>query len=102
MWRRLAALIIKEMLAVVRDPKGRMVLIVPPIAQIVIFAFAAFPTAYRLIPYTSASASMSRESASTPVESAMIPTTTSHANMMKLIRKRMRSTRVSSASFASK
>lgn len=41
MWRRLAALIVKEMLAVVRDPKGRMVLVVPPIAQIVIFAFAA-------------------------------------------------------------
>lgn len=41
MWRRLAALIVKEMLAVLRDPRGRMVLIVPPIAQIVIFAFAA-------------------------------------------------------------
>lgn len=41
MWRRLAALILKELLAVVRDPKGRLVLIVPPIAQIVIFAFAA-------------------------------------------------------------
>ncbi len=41
MWRRLSALIVKEMLAVVRDPRGRMVLIVPPIAQILIFAFAA-------------------------------------------------------------
>lgn len=41
MWRRLVALIVKELLAVVRDPKGRLVLIVPPIAQILIFAFAA-------------------------------------------------------------
>ena len=38
---RLRALIIKELLAVVRDPRGRMILIVPPLMQLLIFAFAA-------------------------------------------------------------
>ena len=40
MWRRLLALIIKEMLAIWRDPKGRAVILVPPLLQLVIFAFA--------------------------------------------------------------
>lgn len=40
-WTRLAALIVKELLAVTRDPRARIILIVPPIAQLVIFAFAA-------------------------------------------------------------
>ncbi|MBK8199891.1 MAG: ABC transporter permease [Acidobacteria bacterium] len=40
MWRRLRALIIKEMLAIWRDPKGRAVILVPPLLQLVIFAFA--------------------------------------------------------------
>lgn len=40
MWRRLTALIIKEMLAIWRDPKGRAVILVPPLLQLVIFAFA--------------------------------------------------------------
>ncbi len=40
MLRRIAFLIIKELLAVWRDPRSRMILIVPPIVQLVIFAFA--------------------------------------------------------------
>jgi len=39
--RRLRALIIKELLAVLRDPRGRMILIVPPILQLFVFAYAA-------------------------------------------------------------
>lgn len=38
---RLHALIIKELLAILRDPKGRMVLIGPPLMQLLIFSFAA-------------------------------------------------------------
>lgn len=38
---RLRALIIKELLAVVRDPRSRMILIVPPVIQLLVFAFAA-------------------------------------------------------------
>lgn len=40
-WTRLKALIIKELLAVLRDPKGRMVLIGPPILQLLVFSYAA-------------------------------------------------------------
>jgi ABC-2 type transport system permease protein len=40
-WTRLKALIVKELLAVLRDPKGRVILIVPPILQLVVFSFAA-------------------------------------------------------------
>ena len=38
---RLASLIVKELLAILRDRRGRMVLILPPILQLFIFAFAA-------------------------------------------------------------
>ncbi|MGN6830019.1 ABC transporter permease [Paucibacter sp. M5-1] len=38
---RLRAQILKELLCVLRDPKSRMVLIVPPLMQLLIFAFAA-------------------------------------------------------------
>jgi ABC-2 type transport system permease protein len=38
---RIAALIVKELLAILRDPKGRMVLIVPPVFQLLVFAYAA-------------------------------------------------------------
>jgi len=38
---RLPALIVKEVLAVWRDPKSRMVLIVPPLLQLFLFAYAA-------------------------------------------------------------
>ena len=41
MWRRLEALIVKELLALWRDPKGRAILIVPPILQLLVFAHAA-------------------------------------------------------------
>jgi ABC-2 type transport system permease protein len=37
---RLAAMIVKEMWAVLRDPKGRIILIVPPIMQLIIFGMA--------------------------------------------------------------
>lgn len=41
MLRRIAALIMKELLTMVRDPKSRTLLIVPPIVQLLIFSFAA-------------------------------------------------------------
>ncbi len=40
MWRRIANLIRKELLAVWRDRKSRAVLIGPPLLQLVIFSFA--------------------------------------------------------------
>jgi ABC-2 type transport system permease protein len=40
-WNRIKALIIKEFLAVWRDPRSRIVLIIPPIMQLFIFSFAA-------------------------------------------------------------
>jgi len=39
--RRIAALAIKEMLAILRDKKSRIVLIGPPIAQLLVFGYAA-------------------------------------------------------------
>jgi ABC-2 type transport system permease protein len=41
MWQRLKALIIKELLAILRDPRSRAVLIGPPLMQIFIFSYAA-------------------------------------------------------------
>lgn len=41
MFQRILSLIIKELLAILRDPKGRMVLIGPPIMQLLIFSQAA-------------------------------------------------------------
>ncbi|MCB1740855.1 MAG: ABC transporter permease [Gammaproteobacteria bacterium] len=41
MWWRVRALVIKELLMILRDPRGRMVVIVPPLMQLLIFAFAA-------------------------------------------------------------
>jgi drug efflux transport system permease protein len=41
MWRRLRALIIKELLAVLRDPRGRIILIGPPLLQMFLFSYAA-------------------------------------------------------------
>ncbi|PLU60312.1 hypothetical protein BMJ22_32260, partial [Sinorhizobium medicae] len=40
-WTRLKALIVKELLAVLRDPKGRTILIGPPIIQLLVFSYAA-------------------------------------------------------------
>src|SRR5688572_3385167 len=41
MWARLAALVVKELLAVLRDPRGRLILIGPPIIQLLVFSYAA-------------------------------------------------------------
>jgi ABC-2 type transport system permease protein len=41
MWRAVIALIIKELLAVLKDPKSRMVLVVPPLLQLIVFGYAA-------------------------------------------------------------
>ncbi|MDD5365220.1 MAG: ABC transporter permease [Gallionellaceae bacterium] len=41
MWQRLLALIHKEFLALLKDPKSRMVLIVPPLIQLLVFGYAA-------------------------------------------------------------
>lgn len=41
MWTRLAALIVKELLAAFRDPRARMALVAPPIMQLFLFAYAA-------------------------------------------------------------
>ena len=41
MWNRIKTLIIKELFAVWRDPKSRVVLIVPPLLQLFVFSFAA-------------------------------------------------------------
>jgi ABC-2 type transport system permease protein len=41
MWRAVLALIVKELLAVLKDPRSRMVLIVPPLIQLVVFGYAA-------------------------------------------------------------
>lgn len=41
MWNRVYSLIIKELLTVLRDPLGRISILVPPIIQLFIFAFAA-------------------------------------------------------------
>lgn len=40
-WTRLWALIVKELLVVLRDPKSRVTLIVPPLIQLLIFAYAS-------------------------------------------------------------
>ncbi len=40
-WTRLSALIIKELLAAFRDPRSRIALLVPPLLQFLLFAFAA-------------------------------------------------------------
>jgi ABC-2 type transport system permease protein len=41
MWRRLRALIVKELLAVLRDPRSRIILIGPPLVQLFLFSYAA-------------------------------------------------------------
>lgn len=41
MWRAVLALIVKELLAVLKDPRSRMVLIVPPLLQLIVFGYAA-------------------------------------------------------------
>lgn len=41
MWRRLRALIMKELLAILRDPRSRGILIAAPLLQMFIFSYAA-------------------------------------------------------------
>ncbi len=41
MLRRIIALMVKELLALLKDKKSRMVLVLPPIAQILVFGYAA-------------------------------------------------------------
>ena len=41
MWRRILALVRKEFLALLKDPKSRAVLIVPPLIQLLVFGYAA-------------------------------------------------------------
>ena len=41
MLRQIFALIVKELLAVLKDPKGRMVLIGPPLIQLLVFGYGA-------------------------------------------------------------
>lgn len=41
MWGRIRALVIKEFLSLWRDKKSRLVLIVPPLVQVIIFGYAA-------------------------------------------------------------
>ena len=41
MWRRVLALMIKEFLALLKDKRSRMVLIGPPIVQLIVFGYAA-------------------------------------------------------------
>jgi ABC-2 type transport system permease protein len=41
MWRQVLALIVKELLAVLRDAKSRSVLISPPIVMLILFGYAA-------------------------------------------------------------
>ncbi len=41
MWQRICSLLIKELLAVWRDPKSRSLLFIPPTVQLLVFTFAA-------------------------------------------------------------
>ncbi|HTY03255.1 MAG TPA: ABC transporter permease [Rhodocyclaceae bacterium] len=41
MWQRILALVRKEFLALLKDPKSRTVLIVPPLVQLLVFGYAA-------------------------------------------------------------
>jgi ABC-2 type transport system permease protein len=41
MWTRLGALIVKELLAAFRDPRARIALVMPPLVQLFLFAYAA-------------------------------------------------------------
>jgi ABC-2 type transport system permease protein len=41
MWRRVLALLVKELLAVLKDKKSRIVLVGPPLLQLLVFGYAA-------------------------------------------------------------
>ncbi len=50
MLRRIYALMVKEFLAILKDKKSRMVLVLPPVAQILVFGYAASFDLYN-VPY---------------------------------------------------
>lgn len=41
MWNRIKTLIVKELQILLRDRKTRIIIIVPPIMQLVVFSFAS-------------------------------------------------------------
>lgn len=41
MWQRIFALVVKEILTLLRDPRSRFVVIVPPLIQLFVFSYAA-------------------------------------------------------------
>lgn len=41
MWNRIRSLIIKELQIILRDRKTRIIIVIPPILQIFLFAFAS-------------------------------------------------------------
>ena len=41
MWQRVIALMVKEFLTLLKDPRGRFVLVVPPLIQLLVFGYAA-------------------------------------------------------------
>jgi ABC-2 type transport system permease protein len=41
MWRQVLALVVKELLAILKDPKSRFVVIGPPLIQLIVFGYAA-------------------------------------------------------------
>lgn len=41
MWRRIFALMLKELIGLWKDPKTRTVILVPPLVQVILFAYAA-------------------------------------------------------------
>ncbi|HEY0341291.1 MAG TPA: ABC transporter permease, partial [Steroidobacteraceae bacterium] len=41
MWGRLYAIVVKELWAILRDPRARIILIVPPLTQLFVFGLAS-------------------------------------------------------------
>src|SRR5450759_5282176 len=41
MWRRILALTVKEFLTLLKDKRSRVVIIVPPLIQLIVFGYAA-------------------------------------------------------------
>ncbi|APZ43694.1 ABC transporter permease [Acidihalobacter ferrooxydans] len=41
MWRRIFALVVKELLTLLRDPRERIIIVLPPLLQLIIFSYAA-------------------------------------------------------------
>lgn len=41
MWNRIIALVVKEFLTLLRDPRERVIIVVPPLIQLIVFSYAA-------------------------------------------------------------